>query len=667
LRRSVRPNVAAALSKALEKLPADRFESAKDFSAALVNPSFGAGARPTGLGQASARARFTLRVRTVALIAVAALMLGVAGTKVLWRTGADAGPTTRLMLAFPANQQPRYSSAGTYPVVTQARDGSGLYYWGPGTTTRAQLLFRPWDRLSATRLAHTIGEGCCIVLSPNGDSLAYLIGPHALLVAPVSGGIPRTVADSGLSSVTDVGGGVDWADDGWLYASGLGGLIRVSPQGGRPELVARLDTVRGDLRYLWPAVLPGSNAALVTVTPATEPDDPTRAAIGVADFTTGKVDILLQGVRAIYAPTGHLIVAKPDGILWAVPFDPRSRRVTGRARELPDTASGIVQNMDMSLSPSGTLTYTRSMVETYQAVWVNRSGEADPVAADLSGADVSDPALSPDGRYLALTIAGPDLKYDIWVKSLDGAPKARLTFDAATDQRPAWRPGTGAVSFNSSRANPGGNLLLYERNVDGSGGTRKLDMGDPRTIGGATWSPDGKWLVIRTNDQEAGNADILAIRPGLDSVARPLVASPAEELAPAVSPDGRWIAYSSNESGRREVYVRPFPETGSAQYQVSVDGGTVPLWSHDGRELFFIDAATNMVSVPVIPGPGFQHGQPQILFSAASFQLSAFFHPYDVTPDGKRFVMVRAESDATVHVVVVFNFLAELKRLMAGQ
>ncbi len=398
LRRSVPRNVAAALAKALEKLPADRFESAKDFSAALANPSFGADALPDGRRPAAPGGRFALGPPAVAFIAAAALLVGVAGTKLLWRTSPASGQTTRLMVELPVAEQPHYSSARPYPLFTQAQDGSGLYYWGPGTTTRAQLLYRSWDRLSARRLTITIDEGCCIALSPHGDSLAYLVGPHALEVEPVAGGIPRAVADSGVTSVPDFGGGVDWADDGSLYYSGLDGLIRVSPHGGEPQLVARLDTVRGDLRYLWPAVLPGSKAALVTITPAKDPFDPARAAIGVADFATGKVDVLTQGLRAIYAPTGHLIVAKPDGVLWAIPYDAGAHRVTGRGWELPDTASTYAQVIDMSLSRSGTLTYTKGVVGSYRPVWVDRTGQTRPVAGDLGGIDMTDPALSPDGR-----------------------------------------------------------------------------------------------------------------------------------------------------------------------------------------------------------------------------------------------------------------------------
>ena len=173
-------------------------------------------------------------------------------------------------------------------------------------------------------------------------------------------------------------------------------------------------------------------------------------------------------------------------------------------------------------------------------------------------------------------------------------------------------------------------------------------------------------LLFRTDDQEAGNADILAIRPGVDTVARALVATPAEELSPAVSPDNRWMAYSSNESGRREIYVRPFPDAGGSRFQVSTSGGTNPVWNRNGRELFYLDAALNMVSVPVTLGATFQSGAQRILFPAAQYASLPFFRQYDVTADGQRFVMIRGESDAVVHVVVVFNFLEELRRRMAS-
>jgi serine/threonine-protein kinase len=594
-------------------------------------------------------------------------VLGAAGAKLVWRARAPAAITTRLMLEFPASQEPRQPTFQS-PTLAQLPDGSGFLYSGPGASTRTQLWIRRWDRLEATRLSQTVDEGCCGVFSLHGDSLAYLSPPHLLQVVPLSGGVSTTVADSGLTSVTDFGGGVDWGSDGQLYVSGLDGLLRISARGGKADVVAALDAGRGDLRYLWPAVLPGARASLVTVVPTQDPNNPERLSIGVADFRTGKVEIILQGTRALYAPTGHVIFAKANGVLWAAPFDVRSLRLSGGERELGDTiAIGGLSLGDFSLSPSGALTYTKGVVQSYQAVWVSRDGESRPISADLSDNRLGSPALSPDGSRLAISMSGLDGRSNIWVKPLAGGPKVRLTFDGDLNNRSAWRPGRGVISFTSDRELVGSGSALYEKPADGSGALTKPELHDLRAIGGHTWSPDGTWLVFRTDDQTAGNGDIMGIRPGVDTVARALVATPAEELSPAVSFDGRWIAYSSNETGRREVFVRPFPQTGDARYQISTNGGISPAWNRNGRELFYIDGTGDMVSVPVAAGATFQTGQPNVLFGAARYTSNPWGREYDVAPDGQRFVMIRGETDAAVHVVVIFNFLEELKRRMANR
>lgn len=339
--------------------------------------------------------------------------------------------------------------------------------------------------------------------------------------------------------------------------------------------------------------------------------------------------------------------------------------------ELADTIGGP----SLSLSPGGTLAYIKAVRQAEQAVWVDRSGTATPVSAELTSAGaesparvisvgLENPALSPDGRRLAISMRGADGRVDIWVKPLDGGPNARLTFDGSLNRSVSWRPGTNALTFTSDRDQVGGVVRIFERDASGAGRILKRDLGDPREMAEVTWSPDGKWMIFRTDDQTAGNADIMGIRPGVDTVARPLVATPAEEISPAVSHDGRWIAYSSSVSGRREVYVSPFPETTNAKYQISSAGGTNPAWNRNGRELFFRDGEGNMVSVPITPGATFQPGQPAVLFPAAQYISNPFRRGYDVSPDGQRFVMIRGENDAAVHVAVVFNFVEELKRVM---
>jgi serine/threonine-protein kinase len=666
-RKSVPPYVEAAVFTALEKLPADRFPTAAQFAAALGDASGATAGNASGRRAAYLKSQRRLGLPAVATLVLAALAVGAIATVLTHRNHAVAGATTRVMLEFPASEQPQHQSVQA-PLLALRPDGSGLLYSGIGANGQPQLWLRRWDRLGATRFAQTLGGACCSVFSPGGDSVAYLAPPHTLQVLPLTGGFPATVADSGLTSVSDIGGGVDWGSDGMLYVSGQKGVLRVSPRGGTPDLVVPLDAQRGDLRYVWPAVLPNARGALVSVVPASDPTSIDRVAIGAADFRTGKVTLLLQGTRAIYASSGDLIFSKANGVLWAVPFDVKSMATTGPARELTDTLASGTTYPDLALSPGGTLAYVKGVVQSYRLVWVNRNGDATPVASDLVDDQLDTPVVSPDGKRIIVAMAGPDGKYSLWMKALDGSPKVRVTFDGTANWRTAWRPGMEEISYLSDRAKIGStSLRLFLLNTGGHGDITAPDLHDPRTVGSATWSPDGKWLVFRTDNQERGNGDILAIRPGVDTVPRALVATPAEELVPEISPDGRWMAYSSDVSGRREIYVRAFPDAAGTPYQVSTTGGTNPSWNPNGKELFFLDAANNMVSVPVIPGPAFQVGQPQVLFAAGKYYLNAFSQEIAVAPDGQRFLMIQGTTGDVVHVVAVFNFLDELKRRMAGQ
>jgi len=660
-RHTVPPHVEAAVLRALEKLPADRFATAAQFAAALADTSGLSVANGSRRRVPYMKSQRGLGFPAVAGLVLAALAVGAMATVLIRRNHAVESATTRVMLEFPANEKPQYETVPA-PMLALRPDGSGLVYSGIGANGQPQLWLRRWDRLGATRFSQTLGGACCSVFSPSGDSVAYLAPPHTLQVLPLTGGFPSTAADSALNSVSDVGGGVDWGSDGMLYVSGQKGLLRVSPRGGTPDVVVPLDAQRGDLRYMWPAVLPGARGALVSVVPASDPSSIDRMAIGAADFRTGKVTLLLQGTRAIYAPTGDLIFSKANGVLWAVPFDVKSMTTTGPARELADTLASGASYPDLALSPGGTLAYVKGVVQSYRLVWVNRNGDATPVASDLVDDQLDSPAFSPDGKRIIVSMAGPDGKFSLWMKTLDGSPKVRVTFDGTINWRAAWRPGTEQISYLSDRAKIGStSLRLFLLNVAGHGAITAPDLHDPRTIGGATWSPDGKWLVFRTDNQERGTGDILGIRPGVDTVPRALVATPAEELVPEISPDGRWMAYSSDVSGRREIYVRAFPDAAGTPYQVSTTGGTNPSWNPNGKELFFIDAANNMVSVPVTSGPAFQVGQPRVLFAAGAYFLNAFSQEYAVAPDGQRFLMRETAVHASVtRMDLIVNWTATL-------
>jgi serine/threonine-protein kinase len=664
LRRTVPVHVADAVHTALQKLPADRFPSAAMFAESLDHPQ--ARARVVGnRGGSRPAPRWRMLPIVAALVAVA-LLSGFLGALVFHREESRAPAGMRALLQLSTGQD---LIAGRFPVLAVPPDGSGLLYVGPGVGTRTQFWFRPWNRLNAERLTRSVDEGCCAAYSPSGDTIAYLSAPRRFNLLPLNGGLPVTLSDSGLLSVTDWGGGLDWAKDGWLYTGGMDGLIRIDPRTGSHETLARYDSARGDVAYLWPQVLPGNRGVVVTVVGRQSSTDPDRSSIGIANLRTGTVNVILPGVRAIYAPTGHLIVARSNGVLSAVPFDAGSLRVTGPAWELPDTVAlrfGAASPgaVDLSIDRYGNLTYVRGNSSSLQVVWADRAGNWEPFPGELRSPVISGVALSPDGKSLAVALARDAA---VWIKPVAGGSGARLTFQGIF-LRPRWNPRRNSISFvGTQEATTEAGFRLFEVDAGGQGEVRRLVSGESRHIGGHTWSPDGTWLIYRTDDQEAGNADIMGIRPGIDTMPRPLVATAAEELAPMVSPDGRWLAYSSNESGRREVYVRPFPVTGQARYQVSTSGGITPVWSRSGRELLFIDAAQNLVAAPIVPGPVFQAGSPKVLFSVAGYFIQAYQPQFDISPDGQRLVMIRAEVQDQLGVVVVTGFLDDLKRRMARE
>ncbi len=665
LRKTVPEHVAAAVDTALQKLPADRFPTATAFAQALGAPGPTTGRRVRAVVGPVRRS-----VPLFLAIGLAALALVLGGLAAVLALGARRGDPVGVRVAarLPAGQE---FLAGRALGVAIPPDGSGVLYLGPGVGRRLQYWFRQWDRIGAERLTRSVDEGCCASYSPSGDTIAYLSAPRSLNLLPLNGGQATTLSDSGLLSVTDWWAGLDWSKDGWLYAGGSEGLLRIDPRTGAREIVARHDSARGDLAFLWPQVLPGGKGAVVTVVGRQAPIDPERASIGIVDFSTGRVRVIQQGIRAIYASTGHLLVVKPNGVLWAVPFDPGSFDVRGTERELRDTlavrtGSAGPGTVDLALDRHGTLVYVAGGIESFRAVMVDRSGAVRPLSDDVAALLLDSPALSSDGRRLAIGMRAEDRTSQIWVHAMGDGAMGRLTFDGLLNIRPRWRPGTGTLSYLGFAGIGKIDFHVFERDAGGRGGVRRIFTGDPRSVGSHAWSPDGRWLIFRTDDQAAGNGDILAIRPGVDTVPRALVATPAEEMGPAVSPDGRWLAYTSNETGRREVYVRPFPATDEARFLISPSGGMTPVWARNGRELFYLDASGNMVAVPVEGGDSFRSGSPEVLFPATQYFTMPYHPQYDVTPDGQRFVMLSARSE-NLGLVLVTGFLADLERRMETQ
>jgi WD40 repeat protein len=348
------------------------------------------------------------------------------------------------------------------------------------------------------------------------------------------------------------------------------------------------------------------------------------------------------------------------------PFDQNTMQVTGAPTAL---AEGIrlapSSTVDLAVSDNGTLVYTRGLATgKLELVWVARDGKAEPVDPDWQGT-FGEPSVSPDGRRLTVSLLpdttydGTEQKSDIWIRRLDRGPPIKLTLEGKSDNYSTWSPDGRSVTFTSNAA---GAFDLWTKRADGSR-QAVLQLHDKRSAFGARWSPDGEWLVFRTDRAKAGAGDILGIRPGIDTVAVPLVATRFTENAPAISPDGRWLAYSSNESGQWNIYVVPFPNTTATRWAVSTGGGTEPLWSHSGKELFYRDIAGNMVAVQVQSAPTFAVGRSTVLFPAGVYLSFARGVQYSVAPDDRRFLMIRqVASSVPDELIVVDNWFEELKQ-----
>jgi len=311
-------------------------------------------------------------------------------------------------------------------------------------------------------------------------------------------------------------------------------------------------------------------------------------------------------------------------------------------------------------SPSGALAFVRATDGSagVEVARVGRAGVATAVDSAWGGA-INSFALSPDGKRLAVGLGQSVGGLGVWIKQLDRGVFSKLTF-GERDRRPAWSPDGRTVAFVRDSTN-GGNI--YGKSADGSGEERLLVRLD-RPIQEVAWSADGQWLVARTDNGVAGAGDLVAVRTSGDTTPVPLAATRFTEMHPAVSPDGRWLAYTSNESGANEVYVRAFGATGG-RWQVSNGGGMSPVWGPGGRELFFLGGAGRLVAAELVTEPGFAVARLTPLFEVTGFVVDPFHTSFSVSPDGRSFLFSRRRaspsSGARPRPVLVQHWLSDLK------
>ena len=561
-RPTVSPAIEYAVLTALQKLPADRFGSAKDFADALDGKGYAATAAMVSARPARpSRLSRPVDARGIALLLTAA---GVAG----WLSPRPpAEPVRRYAIDLPINQQMEWGRIGTN--IDLSPDGSKYVYVGPGDQGGG-LWLRQRDRLEATLVpgsANAINPR----FSPDGRQIAFSTGSVLeLKLAGLDGGAPVTIARGGSGA----SGGVAWSDDGWIYFDAVPGLSRVRPNGDSVQVVVPIDAAHGEAGQAWPDPVPGGRWLIYRTRHSNSPDE---FDIGVSDLKNGTRHVLTKGVFARRIAPGLLGIVRADGVLTVVRVDERTMTLKGTpVAVIEGVRTKLLASVDLTLA-AGTLMYVRggANVASVSAVWVTRDGAAKVIDPPVV---VTPPnnrglALSPDGRRFVVDMVGPK-STDLWVKELPAGPFSRLTFEGLENTRPSWTPDGQSVLYILNRGSGVNTTQVWRKKADGSAPAESV-YATSRSIIEAIMSRDGQWLIYRVNS-DSGGADIFGVRLGRDTTPVPLVTGPFAEASPALSPDGRWLAYVSNESGNLEVYVRPFPDVSRGRWQVSTGGGSAP-------------------------------------------------------------------------------------------
>jgi len=453
-----------------------------------------------------------------------------------------------------------------------------------------------------------------------------------------------------------------WSPDGEIivfsvYRSGLPTLYQVPAGGGVAKLLiaqeAPSDSGEPPEQPMWPHFLPAEAGSRVLV--YADHLSTVEQTLIAHDLATGRREALGPGAFPVYSPSGHLVfqASQNNHDLLAAPFSLKSLQFTGERFPIRENAAYP------SVARDGTLVYLESSgTRMKQMVWRDRRG-AKIATIGQPQLNLQVPELSPDGQQV-LVLSTETGNNDIWVHDVARGVKQRLTFDPAREDRPVWLPKGDRISFSSNRRGEGGQDI-YVQSVDGTGEAQLL-VASPTFEYAYDWSADEKYVIFNQAHQ---GMDLYYLKrkddgSGYDSV--PFVTNPFDMLSPKLSPDGKYLSYESNESGRYEVYVQPFPQ-GGGKVQVSLNGGRQPRWRGDGKELFYV-VGNALVAVPVTTAGGFSAGEPQRLFEATPGVSEGRGQRYTVTPDGQKFILVEdADGDgaAVPAIQVTQNWFAEFK------
>ena len=573
--------------------------------------------------------------------ALAALVAGLAA----WTLKPDAAPPpvpiARLTVLLPSGD----TVGVTWPSVALSPDGRRLAYTASRGGSTSQLFVRPIDSLDVTPLAGTEGA-ISPFFSPDGNWIGFFAQGQLKKVL---------VAGGGLQTLCDAAGGFGgtWGADDTVYFApfSTSGIWKVSASGGKPVEVTRLDRTRGEVSHRWPQVLADGNVVLFTVWTGPGWDE---KHLELQMESSGERRVLVRGASTgRYVLSGHLLYARAEEMV-VVPFDLARLLVTGPPVTVVDRASEQEgEGAQYTVSDSGTLAYvpSNSRISDRRLVWVGANGSVEPIPAP-AGAYV-DPAISPDGRSVAVSIQGPT--QTIWIYDVSRSTLTTLPSEGSS-QAPNWTADGRRLVYRGTRS---GYRNLFRRAADGSADEERLTTGDTVQTP-STMSDDGTMVLFGDLSPVTG-WDIWMMRLDAGRTPRAILRTRFNEWSPKLSPDGRWLAYQSDESGRPEIYVRPFPDLGG-KFAISTDGGSEPLWSRDGRELFYRNG-DQMMAVTIATGSMLTAGTARVVFTG-HYQISdTGVAGYDISSDG-RFLMIESKApQAATRINVVLNWFEELERL----
>ena len=652
LPESTPPAIRVLLRRCLRKDRRQRLQDATDARIEIEEAHSGAASAEPVVSQGVP----ALGRRALLLAASCSLAVGIIAAIAVWNLkpvpSRPAQLVSRVVVPLPPNEQ-LTGKAGS--MLSLSGDGTQLAYVAGSSQ---QIYLRAFDSLEAKPLAGTEGATSPF-FSPEGQWIGFFAGGKLKKVA-VSGGAVLTLCDSAGSGR----GGAWGANDTIVFApTNIGSLSQVSAAGGAPQPLTKLK--EGEVSHRWPQFLPDGKTILYTIGTSGSYDD---ARIAAYRLDTGEQKILVRGgTYPKYVPTGNLVFYRA-GTIMAVPFDTARLEVLGTPSPAIEGVMSSIGNIgaaQFSISSMGSLVYVPGSEAGAELtlVWVDRKRTEQPLPAPPHA--YANPRLSPDGRQVALDITEAD-KRDIWIYDLLRDTLTRLTFEGLNDF-PVWTPDGKRVAYRSQRA---GSYNIFWKPADGGGSEERLPTVGTSNQAPLSFSPDGRTLVYNQYDPKT-DFDLWVLPMDGERKPNPFLQTPFSERNGRLSPDGRWLAYVSDESGRFEVYVRPFPGPGG-KWQVSTDGAAEITWSPKGNELFFRtgEQREKMMVVDIQTQPSFSAGKPRQLFEgpyAGNIVGATWIADYSIAPDSQRFLMLKPKEQqqqqtALTQINVVQNWFEELKQ-----